>query len=142
VLIPDLSVVWVIFFVLLLTILLDRLLVRPMTQVMRERDGAIRSARDLAEASRARAQAASEELESRTRAARGDVYRQMDEKRRDALERRAQLVAETRAEIDRSVSDAKNRVQAQASAARTQLEHEADTMASSIVERVLGRKAS
>jgi F0F1-type ATP synthase membrane subunit b/b' len=140
--IPDLSVVWVIFFVLLLTVLMDRLLVRPLTHVMKEREGAIRSARDLAEASRARAQAASNELESKTRGARADVYRQMDESRREALDRRSHVVAETRAEVDRSLSEAKERVQAQASAARKQLEQDAGAIASSIVERVLGRNAS
>jgi F0F1-type ATP synthase membrane subunit b/b' len=140
--IPDLSVVWVIFFVLLLTVLLDRLLLRPMTRVMSERDGAIRSARDLAEASRAKAQSASDELESKTRAARGEVYRQMEEKRREALERRAQVVGETRSEVERLMADAASRVQAQASAARVQLERDADTIASTIVERVLGRTAS
>lgn len=139
--IPDLSVIWVIFFVLLLTVLLDRLLVRPMTHVMREREGATRSARDLAEASRTRAQAATDELESKTRAARGDVYRQMDEKRREALDRRARLVADTRAEVERSLGEAKERLQAQASAARAQLERESDAIAATIVERVLGRKA-
>lgn len=78
--IPDLPyVAWVIFFVLLLTVLLDRLLVRPITQVMHQREGAIRSARDLAETARAKAQAATDELESKTRGARGDVYRQMDD---------------------------------------------------------------
>jgi F-type H+-transporting ATPase subunit b len=140
--IPDLSVVWVIFFVLLLTALLDRLLLRPMTQVMRAREGAIRSAREMAEASRAKAQAAREEFESRTRAARSDVYRQMDEKRRDALERRATLVAETRAEVERSMADASHRVQAQVSAARAQLDRDADAIATTIVERVLGRTVS
>jgi F-type H+-transporting ATPase subunit b len=140
--IPDLSVIWVIFFVLLLTVLLDRLLLRPMTQVVQLREGAIRSARDLADLSRAKAQAATEELEAQTRAARGDVYGQMDEKRREALERRAQLVAETRSEVEQSLSDATARVHAQASAARAQLEHEADAIAATIVERVLGRKAS
>ena len=140
--IPDLSVVWVIFFVLLLTVLLDRLLLRPMTRVMSERDGAIRSARDLAEASRAKAQSASDELESKTRAARGEVYRQMEEKRREALERRAQVVGETRSEVERLMADATSRVQAQASAARVQLERDANTIASTIVERVLGRTAS
>jgi F0F1-type ATP synthase membrane subunit b/b' len=140
--IPDLSVVWVIFFVLLLTAVLNRLLLRPMTRVMGERDGAIRSARELAEASRAKAQAASEEFDARTRAARGDVYRQMDEKRREALGRRARLVADTRSEVERTITDAKHRVQAQASAAREQLDRDADAVATTIVERVLGRKAS
>ena len=140
--IPDLSVVWVIVLVLMLTGVLNRLLLRPMTRVMVERDGAIRSARELAEASQARAHAATEELEARTRAARGDVYRQMDEKRRDALERRAQLVADTRSEVERATTDATERVRAQALAAREQLDRGADAIATTIVERVLGRKAS
>jgi len=141
-LIPDLSVVWVIVFVLTLSVILDRLLLRPTTRVMQEREGAIRSARELAEASRARAQAAADEFEAKTRAARGDVYRQMEEKRRAALERRASLVADTRREVEQSLRDAAQRVQKQAAAARAQLERDSDTLATIIVERVLGRKAS
>ena len=140
--IPDLSVVWVIVFVLTLSVILDRLLLRPTTRVMQEREGAIRSARELAEASRARAQAAADEFEAKTRAARGDVYRQMDEKRRAALDRRASLVADTRREVEQSLHDAAQRLHKQAAAARAQLERDSDTLATIIVERVLGRKAS
>ncbi len=86
--IPDLSVLWVIASCCCCRSLLDRLLLRPITRVMSEREGAIRSARELAESSRAKAQAAADELEAKTRAARADVYRQMDEKRRAALDRR------------------------------------------------------
>jgi F0F1-type ATP synthase membrane subunit b/b' len=141
-LIPDLSVLWVIAFVLLLSVLLDRLLLRPITRVMSEREGAIRSARELAESSRAKAQAAADELEARTRAARSDVYRQMEEKRRAALDRRMALVAETRQQVERTMSEATAKVGAQATAARAQLERDADALAGSIVERVLGRKVS
>jgi F-type H+-transporting ATPase subunit b len=140
--IPDLTVLWVIAFVLILSVVLERLLLRPVTRIMEQREGAIRTARDLAETSRARAQAAADELEARTREARADVYRQMEEKRRAALERRSALVAETRQEIERSISDATRRIREQASAAREQLEREAGVLASTIVERVLGRKAS
>lgn len=140
--IPDLSVVWVIAFVLLLTVILDRLLLRPVTRVMRERESAIRSARDLAEQSQARAQAAIDEFDAKTRGARAEVYRQMDEKRRAALASRAELIAGTRQEIERSVDEASRRLSAQATAARGQLERDADALATTIVERVLGRKAS
>jgi len=141
-LIPDLSVFWIIAFVLTLSVILDRLLLRPITRVMQEREGAIRSARDLAESSREKAQAAADEFEAKTRAARADVYRQMDEKRRSALERRAELVAATRSEIEKTTKDATARVQAQASVARAQIDRDADSLAATIVERVLGRKAS
>ena len=140
--IPDLSVVWIIVFVLLLSVILDRLLLRPVTRVMQQREGAIRSARDLAESSRARAAAAADELETKTGAARADVYRQMEEKRRAAFDRRAEIVAATRSEVERTVVDATERIREQAVAARAQLDRDADTLANTIVERVLGRKAS
>ena len=140
--IPDLSVGWVIVFVLVLSVVLDRLLFRPVMRVMSEREGAIRSARELAESSRARAQSASDEFEAKTRSARAEIYRQMDEKRRAALDRRAEIVANTRREVERSMADATRRVRAQAAAARAELERDADTLATIIVERVLGRKAS
>ena len=140
--IPDLSVGWVIFFVLVLSVFLDRLLLRPVIRVMNERDGAIRSARELAEASRARAQSAADEFEAKTRSARAEIYRQMDEKRRAALDRRAEIVASTRREVERSMSDATGRVRTQATAARAALERDAVALATIIVECVLGRKAS
>ena len=139
---PDLSVVWVIVFVLVLSIVLDRLLLRPVTQIMKARESAIGSARELAETSRARAQAATDEFDAKTRAARAEVYRQMEENRRAALATRAELVADTRREVERSVGEATERLRTQAAAARGQLERDADVLANSIVERVLGRKAS
>jgi F-type H+-transporting ATPase subunit b len=140
--IPDLSVAWVIVLVLVLSALLDRLLLRPVTSIINAREGAIGSARELAETSRARAQAASDELEAKTRAARAEVYRQMDETRRAALATRADLVADTRREVDRSLGEAEARLRAQAETARAQLDRDADVLAGTIVERVLGRKAS
>ena len=140
--IPDLSTIWVIVLVVLLTVLLDRLLLRPLTQVMQQREGAIRSAREMAETSRARAQAASDEFEGKVWSARAEVYRRMDETRRVALERRAAIVAETRREVEQSMAAAAERIRGQAAAARTQIDRDADQLATTIVERVLGRKAS
>jgi F-type H+-transporting ATPase subunit b len=141
-LIPNLTVLWVIAFVLVLTILLDRLLLRPVTRIMKAREAAITSAREMAEAARARAQAASDEFDAKTRAARAEVYRQMEENRRAAMATRAELVAETRSEVERSMKDASARIEAQAAAARAQLDRDAEALATTIVERVLGRKAS
>jgi F-type H+-transporting ATPase subunit b len=134
--------VWVIGFVLVLSIVLDRLLLRPVTRIMKAREDAIGSARELAETSRARAQAAMDEFDAKTRAARAEVYRQMEENRRAALATRADLVAATRREVERSMGEATVRLRTQTDAARAQLERDADVLASSIVERVLGRKAS
>jgi F0F1-type ATP synthase membrane subunit b/b' len=75
---PDLSVFWVIFFVLLLTGVLNQLLFKPLQRVMAEREQAIRSARELADRSAAEARAATAEFEAKTSAARAESYRQMD----------------------------------------------------------------
>jgi F-type H+-transporting ATPase subunit b len=140
---PDPShVAWVIVLVLLLSVVLDRLLLRPLTRIMHEREGAIRTARELADSARARAGQAADELDAKTRAARAEVYRQMEERRRAALEHRTQLVGDARREVERATSDATTRIRTQAARARTELEREADLLAGTIVERVLGRKAS
>jgi F-type H+-transporting ATPase subunit b len=128
--------------VLVLSVLLDRLLLRRITQVMKQREGALRSARQLAESSRTKAQAASEEFEAKMQTARAEVYQQMDETRRVALATRAELVADTRAEVERSTKEATTRLRHQVDIARAELDHDADSMAVNIVERVLGRKAS
>src|SRR5688572_10966202 len=92
---PDLSVLWVIFFLLVLTVVLDRLLFRPIQRVIREREMAARSARELAERSAREAAAAASEFEHKTSAARAEVYRQMDEVRRAAMHARADILAQT-----------------------------------------------
>jgi hypothetical protein len=84
---PDLSVLWVIFFLLVLTIVLDRLLFRPIQRVIQQREEAVRSARELAERSAREAAAALAEFEKRTSAARAEVYREMDEVRRSCPRR-------------------------------------------------------
>ena len=139
---PDLSVVWVIFFVLLLTILLDRLLSKPDMRVVEARGRAISSARDLAERSASEARLAAAEFEQRTSTARGELYRQMDEMRRAATNERAEILARTRAEADAEIAVASQQLAADAAAAKRRLEADAEALGGSIAERILGRKAS
>ena len=128
---PNLSVLWVIFFILVLTVVVDRLLLKPVLGVIRRREEAIESARALARHSAAEAQAAAAEFERKTGTARAEMYREMDEMRRAALGRRAEIVAQTRAEADAQVAAAITRLDAEAAAARRQL-----------ADKILGRKAS
>src|SRR5436190_26848 len=88
---PNLSVLWVIFFVLLLTVVVDRMLLKPVLAVIKKREEAIDSARDLARRSATEAQAATAEFERKTAAARAEMYREMDDMRRAALNRRADV---------------------------------------------------
>ena len=139
---PDLSVVWVIFFLLVLTVILDRLLFRPIQRVIQEREAAGRTARDLAERSRREAAAATAEFEAKTSAARAEVYRQMDDVLRVARQARTELLAESRAEAEREIAAASAQLQADADEARRRLQADAETLGAAAAERILGRKAS
>jgi F-type H+-transporting ATPase subunit b len=139
---PNLSVFWVIFFVLALTVVLDRLLFRPVLRVMAHREEAIRSARELAERAAAQARAATAEFEQKTAAARAEIYQQMDEMRRVALNERAEIVARTRAEAEAEIASASARLQADAEEARRRLSAEAEALGAAAAERILGRRVS
>ena len=139
---PNLSVLWVIFFILVLTFVVDRLLLKPVLGVIRRREEAIESARGLARRSAAEAQAAAVEFERKTGAARAEMYRDMDEMRRAALGGRAEIVAQTRAEAEAQVAEAITRLDAEAAEARRTLEIDAQALGAAAAEKILGRKAS
>ncbi|MGE0041433.1 MAG: ATP synthase F0 subunit B [Vicinamibacterales bacterium] len=137
--IPDSSVVVVIALVLACTVVLNTLIFKPILRVMNERSGAVRDARELADSAAQKAAAAASEYDRTLTAARTDVYRQMDEKRRVALDERAALLAATRGEVERELGEATARVRAQSAAAQASLDQQAGDLAGAIVERVLGR---
>ena len=137
--IPDITVFWVILFVLTTIVLLNTLVFKPILAVIEARLQAVSDARALAESAAARARAASAEYTAKLTAARGEVYGEMDTKRRLALDARAALVGETKAVVERELVAATTQVQQEAAAARASLDHEAGQMADVIVSRVLGR---
>jgi len=139
---PDLSVFWVIVFVMMLTVIIDRLVLRPVLRVIREREEAIRSARELADRSANQAKAAAAEFDQKTGAARAEIYRQMDEMRRAALAERTEMMARTRAEADAQVTAASERLKAETEEAKRRLEVDANVLGGAVAERILGRKVS
>lgn len=140
--IPDLSVLWVIVIVLALIATLNHLLFKPLAGVIAARERAVLSARELAERASAEARAAMESFDTRTREARAEIYRQMDEARRQALDARNKLLAEARREAEEAIQQATERVRAEVADARVRLERDADSLANTIAERVLGRQVS
>lgn len=137
--IPDLSALWVIAFLLLTTFLLNTLVFQPVLRVIEARNRAVTDARELAQSAADRATTATNEYSQKLNAARSEVYRQMDDKRRAAMEKRASLLAETRRTVEQELADATTRVHQQAAEARATLDREADTLAGAIVARILGR---
>jgi F-type H+-transporting ATPase subunit b len=138
-LIPDLSTLWVVVLLLLTTVLLNSLIFKPILQVIDQRSHAVRDARELAESASQKVGTATAEYHEKLQRARAEVYGQMDEMRRSALDRRAALLAETRQTVETELSTATARVRQESETARAALDREAGTLAGAIVARVLGR---
>jgi len=138
----NLSLLWVIFFVLVLTFVINRLLIKPLTETMQKRQEAIDSARALAERAASEAKAATEEFDRKTAAARADVYRQMDDMRRVANDERAKLLEATRADAAASLAEATAKLQADTARARTELAADAEKLGHDAASRILGRQSS
>ena len=97
--------------------------------------------RQLAASAAQKAGDASQQFDRTMTTARAEVYKQMDDARRTALDKRAALMADTKREAESALNDAVARLGAQAATAKTALEAEASTLAGDIVNRVLGRTA-
>jgi len=136
---PDLSVIFVLVAVIVLAVVLDRVLFKPLLRVMRERADAVSSAISLAENAAAKAQSATADFDAKVTAARTDLYKQMDERRKAADGYRADLMAKTKTEVDAQLADARATLQAQADQARASLDKDAEALGQQIAAKVLGR---
>ncbi len=136
---PDLSVLLVIAFVLLLTVILQQLFFKPLLRVIHAREDAVQSARALAERSAAEARRASEEFDSRTTAARATFYRELDDMRKQGQDERAAMVAAARDQADKELEQARVTLATEAAQARTQLEHDAQQLGHQLADRLAGR---
>ncbi len=137
--IPDITTLWVVFFLLLCTVLLNTLIFQPILRIIDQRTAAVRGARELAESAATKAGAAAAEYDQTLNAARADVYRQIDDTRRVALDKRAALLGDTRQTVERETQSATARVVQESAAARAALDRDATELANAIVTRVLGR---
>lgn len=136
----NLSLFWVIAFVLVLAWTLERTLIKPLTRVMQEREQAIASARALAESATQQAAAATREFEEKRAEARADIFKQMDKMRQDLLVHREDILQKARIEADAAFKEASTRLSAQTEDARAQLEHDAQALGIAVAEQMLDRK--
>ncbi len=136
---PDLSVLWVIALVLLLTAILQQLFFKPLLRVIHAREDAVQSARALAERSAAEARRASEEFDAKTTAARAAFYRELDDMRKTGQDERAAMVADARAQADRELEQARLTLAADTAQARGQLEQDAQLLGHQLADRLAGR---
>jgi len=125
-------------FVGVLLFALDRLLFRPMTRVLKQRQeetvGALARAREQAAETETKAR----EYEAAFQAARQEVYRQREADRHAVLAEREAALKRARAESESLLTQAQAELAAQVEAARKELQASGQALASQIAESILG----
>ncbi len=125
-------------FVFLLLVILDRLLFRPLTKVLQQREEATTGALALARERAAAAKAKAAEYEAAFQAARQEAYRFREADRRAALAERESALNKARQQADAWLKDAQAAIAAQVEAAKQQLAGTYRSLAMAITQAVLG----
>jgi F-type H+-transporting ATPase subunit b len=128
--------------VFLLYLYLSRMFFRPLEEVLQKRYAATEGARKLADESLAKAAAKTAEYEAAIRAARGEVYNELGQLRRQLQADHAAAIEKARHEAEALISAAKAELQQEVSRLKQQLAGESDALATQIAESILGRRAA
>ena len=136
-LVPDGTLLFHMFLILLMVVVLNRALFRPVNKILQDREEMGQGA--LAEASEIR-RSVEEDLrkyEEGLRLARVDGYRETESQRRQELSQREKDLSSLRVELTKTIAREKALLQEQTDQARGILSTEAKILASQIEERIL-----
>jgi F-type H+-transporting ATPase subunit b len=128
--------------VLLLYLYLTRVFFRPLERVLRKRYEATEGARKLADESLAKAAAKAEEYEAALRAARGEVYLELGELRRQLQAERASALEHARNEAEEQIRQAKSQLEQDVARLKQSLAGESEVLATQIADTILGRSVA
>ena len=128
--------------VFVLYLYLGRVFFRPLEKVLRKRYEATEGARKLADESLANATAKTEEYEAAMRAARTDVYRELEQLRHDLQQERAAALEEARHKAEAQVTEGKAQLAAQVQELKQTLAAESDALANQIADSILRRRTA
>lgn len=129
-------------FVFLLLVILSRIFFRPLIAVLKQREAMTTGALARAREQTAEAEAKTREYELAFQTARQEVYRQREADRQAGLKEREVTLQKAREQADVLVRDAQLDLTAQVEAAKRELAPSSKSMASEIMEAVLGNGPS
>lgn len=136
---PDGSLVFVLILFLVFVFVLNRILFRPISRVLDDRQNLIEGSANEARAARRRYEAKLADYEATIRHARADGYRRLEQERAAALEKRHKVIEEAKQQAHEKIGQARVEIGRQAALARTALESESQQIAERITRTVLGR---
>lgn len=105
--------------------------------VLAERHARTEGAIQQAQAAIAKAEARTAEYEQRLREARSRIYKTQEARRRHMMDKRSAALAEAHRQADEMVKGAHVALQSEVESARAMLQHQADALASSIIDSIL-----
>lgn len=128
--------------VLLLYIYLTRMFFRPLEKVLRQRYDATEGARKQAHESLAKAAAKTEEYEAALRAARGEVYQELSQLRRELQAERTAALQQAHQEVEAQLHHAKAELEQEVAKLKEGLAGESDALATQIASSIVGRRVA
>lgn len=123
--------------VFVLLAVLERLLFRPLTAILKQREEATVGALARAREQAAAAEAKSREYEATFQAVRQESYRLREEERRAALGEREETLRRTRVQMESRLKEAQASFEGEVGAARQELARASQSLATKITEAVL-----
>jgi F-type H+-transporting ATPase subunit b len=136
---PDGSLVFVLILFLVFVFVMNRLLFRPVSRILDQRETLTTGAANEARAAARRYENKLNEYEATVRQARAESYQRLEQKRAAALESRRRVVEAAKQQTADEISRAKAEIAQQAAAARATLESDSRQIAENISRTVLGR---
>ena len=138
-LVPDGTIVLHIAIIITMVFVLNRLLFKPINNVLEEREHRTRGRSGEARETIRRVEESLANYENSLRMARAEGYRLLEQKQSEAFGARQQKIGLVRQEVEQQIENEKGVIRAQADEARATLEGEAERIAAGISSQILGR---
>lgn len=131
-----------VFLLLVVHFYLKKMFFGPMADVLAKRRAATEGLRESAEVMRARALEQTTSIEAQLRQAREEIYQEQEEARRLWTSEQSRQLEEARTQARELIQQGKQRLDVEASAAKSQLATTTDALADQIVRTLLERSAA
>lgn len=138
-LVPDGTIVLHIAIIITMVFVLNRLLFRPINNILEEREHRTRGRSGEARETIKRVEESLANYENSLRKARAEGYRLLEQKQAEAFGARQQKIGLVRQEVETQIEEEKGVIREQADEARATLEGEAARIAAGISSQILGR---
>lgn len=136
---PDGSLVFVLILFLVFVFVMNRLLFRPVSRILDQRETLTTGAANEARAAARRYESKLNEYETTVRQARAESYKRLEQQRAVALDDRRQVIDAAKQQTATEIAQAKAEIGRQAAQARATLETESRQIAENISRTILGR---